>query len=139
MPGQDLFGAVSSEVQGIDLNVVLARGHAASANCGAGKGSPKGTILISDGTHISAVSLAGAETIGDVARLIEANPPEGRELSVSVEARGLRIEMDAAGGGSFTIRDEPGGLTAAQLGILRLSGRAVDPIIGTGSQSRPCN
>lgn len=129
VPGEDLFGAVSSEVQGIDLNVVL-REDTRLSELRAGQGITKGTILVSDGTHTSAVSLAGAETIGDVARLIEANPPAGRELSVSIEARGLKIEMDAAGGGSFTIRDEPGGLTAAQLGILRLSGRAIDPIVG---------
>jgi len=130
VPGQDLFGAVSTEMQGTDLNPILTA-DTRLADLRGGLGITAGTLVVSDGSHISTVSIAGAETVGDVARLLESNPPHGREVSVTVGARGLRVEIDAAGGGSFTIRDEEGGTTAAQLGILRLYGRATDPIEGT--------
>ncbi len=87
VPGQELFGAVSTEVQGIDLNPVLTS-DTRLADLRDGQGITTGTLLVSDGVHTSTVSIAGAETIGDVARLIEANPPAGREVRVTVEARG---------------------------------------------------
>ncbi|MHB9077103.1 MAG: flagellar hook-associated protein FlgL [Pirellulaceae bacterium] len=130
VPGQELFGAVSAEVQGVDLNPVLTS-QTRLADLRNGQGIAKGDFLISDGSVSSTVSIANAETLGDVARLIEANPPLGRTVTVTVEAQGLRIEIDAAGGGDFTIRDEPGGRTAAQLGILQTSGHGVAPIVGS--------
>lgn len=129
VPGEELFGAISTEMQGADLEPTLTS-DTRLADLRGGRGITSGTLVISDGSHTSRVSIAGAETVGDVARLLEAHPPEGREIRVTVGARGLRVEMDAAGGGMFTIRDEAGGTTAAQLGILRLSGTAADPIEG---------
>lgn len=130
VPGQELFGAVSSEVEGGDLDPMLTA-HTRLADLRGGLGITPGTLVISDGSRTSKVSLVGAETVGDVVRRLESNPPEGREIHVTIGARGLRLEMDAAGGGYFTIRDEQGGRTAAQLGILRTTGTAAEPIEGS--------
>ena len=130
VPGQELFGAVSSEVEGGDRNPALTA-HTRLADLRGGLGITPGTLVISDGSHTSKVSLVGAETVGDVVRRLESNPPKGREIHVTIGACGLRVEMDATGGGYITIRDEQGGKTAAQLGILRTTGRAVDPIEGS--------
>ncbi len=129
VPGQDLFGAVSSEVQGIDLDPLLGANTRLSDLRG-GLGVAEGSVLISDGTNTSTVSIAGAHTIGDVARLIEASPPAGRIVQATVGPRGLVIEIDAAGGGSLIVSDLQGGSTAAELGIVRLSGPANVPIVG---------
>ncbi len=130
VPGQELFGAVSAQMQGIDLEPILTA-DTRLADLRGGLGITRGTLLVSDGSHTSTVSIAGAETIGDVARLLESQPPAGREVRVTIGPHGLRVAIDAAGGGSLTIRDEEGGMTAAQLGILRLTGSASDPIVGT--------
>ncbi|MCU0959827.1 MAG: flagellar hook-associated protein FlgL [Pirellulaceae bacterium] len=129
VPGQDLFGAVSREVQGIDLNPVLTP-ETRLADLREGQGVRLGSLLVSDGISTSTVSLAGAETLADVVRLLESHPPAGRALDVSIDAQGLRVELDAAGGGNLTIRDEQGGTTAAELGILRPAGGGTGPIIG---------
>lgn len=130
VPGQDLFGAVSQEVQGVDLNPVLTP-QTRLADLHGGLGVPLGSISVSDGVSTSTVSLAGAETVGDIVRMLQSHPPAGRTLSVSVEAAGLRVELDEAGGGNLSIRDEQGGTTAAALGILRPAGSGTGPIIGT--------
>ncbi|MHB8951736.1 MAG: flagellar hook-associated protein FlgL [Pirellulaceae bacterium] len=133
VPGQELFGAISAEVRGADLDPVLTPNTRLSDLRG-GQGISKGGLQISDGTNTSTISLANAETLGDVQRLIEANPPLGRTVTVTidpVDPRRLRVEIDAAGGGVFTIRDEPGGKTAAEFGIARGAGYGVDPIVGS--------
>jgi len=130
VPGQELFGAVSRDVQGIDLNPVLTPATRLSDLRG-GEGIRSGTIVISDGVSSRSVSVSETMTLGDVARLLAANPPEGREVRVTINARGLRVEMDAAGGGSLIVRDVPGGSTAAELGIARLAGSASTPIEGS--------
>ena len=77
------------------------------------------------------MSLAGAQTIGDVARLIQDNPPAGRTITATVTAQGLDLDMNDGGGGSLIVTDLQGGITAAELGIVRLSGSATVPIVGS--------
>ena len=101
VPGQDLFGAISSEVRGIDLNPILTANTRLSDLRG-GLGITEGSIVISDGTVSSTVSLAGAQTIGDVARLIEDNPPAGRTI-LPRSAQGLDLDMNDGGGGSLIV------------------------------------
>lgn len=126
---QELFGAVSSQARGIDLNPVLTQDTLLSDLHG-GRGIAEGSIEISDGVSNSTVSLAAARTLGDVLRLIEANPPEGRELHATIGARGLVLQMGDGAGGSLIARDVQGGTTATELGIARESGAAADPIVG---------
>ena len=129
VPGQDLFGAVSSEVTGKDLQPILTA-DTRLADLRGGAGITEGSIVISDGNSASAISTAGARTVGDLVRAIESHPPAGRELNVTIGVTGLTIQMDAAGGGSLIIRDLQGGTTAAELGIVRLNGRADQPVVG---------
>lgn len=129
VPGQDLFGAVSNEVRGIDLDANL-RADTRLSDLRGGEGISEGSVVISDGTHASLVSLSNARTLGDVARLIESNPPAGRQVQVTIGADGLTIEMADSIGGSLIVRDVEGGTTAAELGIARLHGSASDPIVG---------
>jgi len=49
VPGQELFGAVSAEVQGIDLNPVLTS-DTRLADLRGGRGITAGTLVISDGS-----------------------------------------------------------------------------------------
>ncbi|MBW8884221.1 MAG: flagellar hook-associated protein FlgL [Planctomycetia bacterium] len=112
--GTDVFGTFSSEVQGIvDLDPAL------------------GSIEIGDGTTKKTIDLSSAATIDDVAKLIEANPPTGRTLTVTVTNTGLTVAIDAAGGGNLTIKDVAGGTTAKDLQILTPPlGNGVVPVVG---------
>jgi flagellar hook-associated protein 3 FlgL len=130
VPGQELFGAVSAEVRGADLNPALTA-ETRLAELRGGRGISAGSIVISDGNVSSTVDLSGAETVGDVVRMIENNPPTGRVVDVTIGAHGLQIEIDAAGGGSLIVQDEAGGVTAQQLGIARAAGAATLPIVGS--------
>ena len=115
--GDAVFGTLSAGVQGsTDLNPAVTS-DTALADLNGGQGIAAGSITISDGTHTSTVDLSGAATVGDVARLIEANPPAGRQLTVNITATGLNVSLDAAGGGALTIGEVGNGTTAADLGI----------------------
>src|SRR5262249_40598434 len=116
--GPDVFGTFSSQVQGtVDLNPALTADTPVSALYG-GQGVKLGSIEIGGGASKKVIDLSSAATIDDVAKLIEANPPTGRTLTVTVTATGLDISIDAAGGGNFLLRDVPGGTTAKELQIL---------------------
>ncbi|HIQ19841.1 MAG TPA: flagellar hook-associated protein 3 [Planctomycetes bacterium] len=130
VPGSELFGAVSDPVRGsVDLDPVLSF-DTRVADLRGGQGVSLGSIAISDGSQTSVIDLSGAETIGDVAALIQANPPEGRSLTVEVTTTGLVIQLDAAPG-NLSIREADGGTTAAELGILAPTGVGNDPVVGS--------
>jgi flagellin-like hook-associated protein FlgL len=116
--GQTLFGAVSAEMRGQDLNPTLTAATKV-ADLRGGEGIRPGTIVISDGVRSSTVVIRGADTVQDVVRLIEANPPPGRQLRVTIGERGLNIELEGGGGSGLAIRDVLGGSTAVELGIAR--------------------
>ena len=86
---------------------------------------PQGSIVVSDGTNSSVVNLGGAATLADVAAAIEANPPAGRTVNVSVTPTGLDVSLDSAGGGNLSITETNGGGTAANLGILSTASSAL--------------
>jgi flagellar hook-associated protein 3 FlgL len=129
--GTDVFGTLSSEVQGIvDLDPALTADTPLSALY-AGRGVSLGSIEIGDGTTKKTIDLSSAATIDDVAKLIEANPPTGRTLTVTVTNTGLTVAIDAAGGGNVTIKDVAGGTTAKDLQILTSPlGNGVAPVVG---------
>ncbi len=134
--GNGVFGAFSAEVQGTgDLNPILTE-QTRLVDLHDGKGVKQGSIFISDGASQVAVDLTNAETLGDIKRLIEANPPPGRTLLVDVGDTGLIVDLDGAGGGSLTISEVEGGTTAAELGILELSGAGTAPLIGSDLRPR---
>jgi len=128
--GSEVFGAVSQEVQGsVDLNPVLTY-DTRLADLRGGRGITPGSIAISDGTKTSIVDISSAETIGDLAALIKANPPEGRALNVEITANSLVIQLGDGAPGNLSIKEVGGGTTADELGIRRLTGVGNDPIEG---------
>lgn len=127
--GNDVFGAISEAVEGsVDLNPVL-HYNTRLADLRGGEGITSGSIAVSDGTHTSIIDISGAETIGDVAELLRANPPEGASLDVEITATGLVIRLGSAAG-DLSIREVGGGTTASELGILAKTGVGNDPIVG---------
>ena len=130
VPGSEVFGSYSPGVRGeVDLNAILTR-DTPLADLHRGAGVTPGSIVVSDGTNSRVIDISPAATIGDVADLIEANPPAGRTITARVTATGLRIDLDDAGGGNLTIREVGGGTTAAELGIYDPIGTGIGPIVG---------
>lgn len=128
--GADAFGAISAEVRGsTDLNPILTTETRLDALRG-GKGISRGSFIVSDGTSVKTIDISNAETIGDVMELLVANPPDGRQLAVSLSSNGLVVDIDDAGGGNLTIREIPGGTTANELGILENNGVGVAALTG---------
>jgi flagellin-like hook-associated protein FlgL len=116
--GQEVFGAISEPVRGTtDTNPIVTAATKLTDLLG-GVGVTPGSIEISDGASTRVIDLSRAHTIGDVAALIEANPPTGRRVAVTIKPTGLDIALDSAGG-QLTIREVGGGSTAASLGILQ--------------------
>ncbi|MHC4407135.1 MAG: flagellin N-terminal helical domain-containing protein, partial [Planctomycetota bacterium] len=119
--GSEAFGAISEPVRGsVDLNPVLTF-DTRLADLRGGQGVTRGSIAVSDGTATSIVDLTSAETIGDVAALIQAQPPQSTTLDVEVTATGLKIRL-ASGAGNLSIREVNDGTTAFELGILAEAG-----------------
>lgn len=132
--GNQVFGAISSQVQGAVKITPDLTYNTRLADLRQGQGISKGGILVSDGTNSSTIDLSGAETIGDLAAIIHAHPPEGRELYVDITADKIIIQLDDAGGGSLSIREVGGGTVADELGIRRDNGVGLNPITGRALQ-----
>lgn len=135
--GDTAFGAISQEFKGLnDLNPVVTESTKLSDLRG-GKGIDKGSFQISDGISPAVtIDISKANTLADVARLIEANPPAGRKVTARISDTGLIVDIDDAGGGNLTIRELGGSRVAAQLGILDTDGNLTNPIIGTDLNPR---
>ena len=128
--GNTVFGSLAAEVRGsVDFNPILTP-QTLLSDLHRGEGIAMGSIAISDGVNTSIVDLSQASSIADVKALIEANPPAGRTVSVSVTHTGLNVQLDSAGGGDLRILEVGGGTTAIELGILTESGTGVGPILG---------
>lgn len=134
--GQQVFGAISAAAKGTaDLNPSLTS-ETKLVDLRGGAGLTRGPIRITDGTSSRLVDLSSAETLGDVARLIEANPPANRTLTVQILSDHLEISIDNQPGTNLTIQEADGGTTAAELGILTPLGAGAGPIVGTDLNPR---
>lgn len=134
--GNEVFGAISSEVKStVDLDPILTLNTKLST-LRDGLGITKSSFLISDGLSTKTINIASAETIGDVVRLIESNPPDGRQITVNLTQNGLAIDIDDAGGGNLTVREVSGGTTAKQLGIFNSLGVGIKTLFGTDLSPR---
>lgn len=134
--GDLVFGAISSAVQGsVDLDPALTPETPLSA-LNQGMGVRPGSVRISVGTSERIIDLSSAATIGDVARLLTANPPPGRTITARVTQTGLTVEADAAGGGSLTITEVGNGSTARDLGIFHNLATGTGPIVGSDLNPR---
>ena len=129
--GNDVFGTISDPVIGaVDLNPILTE-NTKLKELNGGQGISSGSISISDQSSTSIIDLSNAETIGDVAALLEANPPTGRTITATVTATGLTVAINDTGSGTFSIREVGGGTTASELGLLNEFGTGAAPIVGT--------
>jgi len=129
--GQEVFGGISSEVLGgIDLNPEVTAETPLSSLRGGRGISPNGALQISDGTNSVIVDISHAATVGDVARLIEANSPFGRKVTVDVTGQGLTLQLDSGGGGNLTVSEVASGKAASELGILNTLGVLTNPLVG---------
>jgi flagellar hook-associated protein 3 len=135
--GAEAFGALSAPVVGANLDPVLSFSTPLST-LRQGAGISLGSIQISDGTgQPSIVNLSGAQTIGDVAAMIQDNAPAGRSLEVDVTATGLNIQLVPVAGqpSELSISDVGNGTTANELGIASASntgsiqGAALNPTL----------
>ncbi len=128
--GSEVFGTYSPGVQGgVDLNPRLTADTRLSDLAG-GRGLQLGSLEISDGTTKKVIDLSGAATVGDVADILEDNPPDGRTITVTIGASGLSVDIDDAGGGNLTIKDLLGGTTARDLRILSPLSTGTLPVVG---------
>ncbi len=132
--GDQVFGAMSQPIQGPALTPAVSASTPLSQLNG-GQGVVAGSIAISDGHSTSVVDLRSASTLGDVAQLIEQNPPKGRTVDAEVTAGGLTISLqpdlvDFPTGDNLTIQEVNGNSTAQDLGILNTSGAGAGPIVG---------
>ncbi len=131
--GQDVFGGSSAQVESnIDLNPALSLNTNLSSLRGGRGLSPGGALTISDGTNQAIVDISGARTIGDVVRLIQENPPAGREILVNVTGTGLNLQLADPGllGGNLTVSEVGNGRAARELGILEKTGVGTSPLVG---------
>lgn len=130
--GAQAFGAISQPVQGSALTVALSASTPLS-DLNGGLGVASGSIQLSDGHNTSIVNLSGAQTLGDVATLIEQNPPAGRTVDVNVTPTGLtlQLEPDSAypSGDNLAVQEVNGGTTASGLGIVN-GGVGPGPLVG---------
>ncbi|MGO9115625.1 MAG: flagellar hook-associated protein FlgL [Thermoguttaceae bacterium] len=132
--GAQAFGAMSQPIEGTTLTPALSLDTPLSELNG-GRGVALGSIAISDGQgNTSIVNLSGAQTLGDVAAMIEQNPPTGRTVDVNVTPTGLtlQLEPDAAypSGDDLSVQEVNGNTTASDLGILNASGVGAGPLVG---------
>ena len=130
--GQEVFGGISSEVLGgVDLNPEVTAETPLSSLRGGRGISANGALQISDGTNSVIVDISHAATVGDVARLIEANAPFGRRVTASITGQGLTLQLDLAGGGNLSVKEVASGKAASELGILNPVGVLTAPLVGT--------
>ncbi len=128
--GHQVFGGFSEAVEGsVDLNPAL-NANTRLADLRGGQGIELSDIVVSDSITQLTVDLSGAETIGDVAAILEANPPSGRTLTATITATGLSLSLDSAGGGNLVIDDVGQGEAALQLGIRETTGVGTGPLVG---------
>jgi len=125
LQGNEVFGAISEAVRGeVDLAPVVTR-WTRLADLRGGRGITRGSIAVSDGATTKIIDLSRAETVGDLAALVHANPPDGKTVDVDITPTGLILRLDS---GSLSINEVGGGTTAAELGILRREPVGTTPV-----------
>ncbi len=157
VPGTDVFGGISTPVEGTaDLNPHLSADTLLrNINAGAGIGKNAAitlrTVVGGNPAVTSVVDLSGAVTIGEVARLIEEAAPTSAQVAVDVTGTGLVIRSAT---GTVSIDEVAQGRGAHELGIFTgttspastITGGDLDPavtkstrvadLLGTKAQGR---
>ena len=154
MPGTDVFGGISDQIEGADLTPQLSADTLLSSiNGGQGIGrNPAISVSINTGssTKTSVIDLSSAVTLGDVARLIERGAPAGTEIIADVTGNGLKITSTSgpmaigevtAGRAASAIGFPPGtpsgtSITGQSLNPTLLKTTRLDSLLGTPAQGR---
>jgi flagellar hook-associated protein 3 FlgL len=114
---QDAIGVLSSGiVSEADLNPGIAP-NMLLADLNGGNGVPKGIIRLTNGVNNIDVDLSNANDLQDVMRQISSVTVGTRELTVSLNPNGLRINYADGFGGNLGVIDIGTGETAKYLGI----------------------
>ncbi len=116
--GTDVFGGISSQIQGTELKPGLSADTLLSTLNG-GQGISKNaaiSISINNGTSTktSVIDLTNAVTIGDVARRIELGAPAGTQIVADVTGQGLQL---SSASGTISVGEVAEGQAARQLGF----------------------
>lgn len=114
---QTAFGGQSQAVQGLPNLQARLSPDTRLSDLHRGQGVQLGSLQISDGYQTSIVDLTPAETIGDVIRLIETNPPAGRHLKLEIKGDRLEMRLSDAGAQELIVSEANGGSVASGLGI----------------------
>lgn len=121
--GDEVLGGLSESIRGfVDLNPRLTPETRLSRLNGGLGVSSNGSISIEfdtsapgDPIQVARIDLGSAESIEDVARLIEAGAPEDAEIVVQLRGNGLHLSTSQ---GTLTVSEVADGDTARELGIL---------------------
>lgn len=131
--GADVFGALSSRVQGsVDLTPSLTPAtRIVDLRGTSGTGVHLGTIQIGNGTTTKLVDLSHADTIQNVVNAI--NAAGVGNISASISAN--HLVLGTSGADNITVSEVGGGTTAADLGILKsIGGGAGASVVGSSVQ-----
>ncbi len=128
LPGTDVFGGLSQQIEGSVLKPQLSANTLLSTING-GQGLTRNaaisvSINLGSSTKTSVIDLSRAVTLGDVAKLIERGAPAGAEIVVDVTGKGLRLTSPS---GDISISEVTGGRAASELGFP--PGMAADGIL----------
>ncbi len=145
LSGAEFFEALSGTVRGIvDLNPVLTSDTRISELRGTtGRGVSLGRILVSDGVQEVQIDLGGADTVGDIVSLLNAQLPGG--LQATLSGGGIVIGTGLGVPTQITIRDVAGGHTARDLGLtadglaVAVGGADLDPRLTLRTQLADLN
>lgn len=117
IPAQVAFGGQSRVVQGLPNLQAQLTADTRLSELHLGRGVQLGSLQVSDGYQTSVIDLSSAETIGDVIRLMEKNPPGGRHLKVEIKGDRLDLRFSDAGPDLLVVQEANGGNIASDLGI----------------------
>ena len=129
--GVDSLGAWDARVaNGVSLGPTVTA-DTRLADLRDGEGVAPGSVIISDGTNTTTIDLSGADTVGDVITLMQADLPPTTTVTISATADGLTISSSLPGA-DIDVQDVPGGSTAADLGIRTAAGGSgADTVVGS--------
>src|SRR3954469_21871521 len=118
LSGTEVFGWISKQIQGGDLNPQLSADTLLSTING-GQGIPRNaaiSVSVNTGssTKTSVIDLSHAVTIGDVAKLIERGAPAGSDIVADVTGEGLKLSSSA---GTISVAEVSDGKAAGNLGF----------------------
>ncbi|MBN2212027.1 MAG: flagellar hook-associated protein FlgL [Sedimentisphaerales bacterium] len=126
--GQEVFGALSSQVQGIaDLNpAVTADTLLTDLNGNLDLGIRKSSILISDGSASVTVDISSCVTLGDVINKINTEATAATvDITAAINASADGLVLQAGAAANITVNEIGTGTAARDLGIYLTTGAGV--------------